>query len=202
MDFSNRIKKEMTEGIVRAILADAGYRVIGLGIENVIREVECLPALEYAGLDFPKAIRSLPDLLVMNRGQTEKTLVEIKYRSGWSVGILDEIEEQVKIFKELTLIYLNSVPRFPSPNITPSPSSYLRCCKVRAGENEIEAFLEVFKDKKWVPRSEIKDQPGVWWGLRPLQESFTQLNDTKDDHTLFSAIAAIKGILNDPSQSG
>nr|WP_279196851.1 hypothetical protein [Ralstonia mannitolilytica] len=35
MDFENRIKKEMTEGIVKAILEDAGYRVIDSGIEKV-----------------------------------------------------------------------------------------------------------------------------------------------------------------------
>jgi len=88
----------MTEGIIRAILVDAGYRVIGLGIENVIRETECLTALEYAGLDFPKAMRSLPDLLVMNREQNEKFLVEVKFRSCWNCEIFEEISEQVHLF--------------------------------------------------------------------------------------------------------
>ncbi|MEE7546891.1 hypothetical protein HF319_07505 [Xanthomonas sp. Kuri4-1] len=61
MDFRNRIKKEITEGIVRAVLDDAGYRVIGCGIENVLRELSCLSALEYAGLDYPKAMRGILD---------------------------------------------------------------------------------------------------------------------------------------------
>lgn len=53
MDFANRIKKEMSEGVVRAILTHAGYRVVGLGVEKVVREVECLSAQEYIHLAFP-----------------------------------------------------------------------------------------------------------------------------------------------------
>ena len=83
MDFQNRIKKEMTEGIIRAILVDAGYRVIGLGIENVVRETECLTALEYAGLDFPKTMRSLPDLLVrLQTRERRGVLAQLRRRSG------------------------------------------------------------------------------------------------------------------------
>ena len=99
MKFQSRIKKELTEGIVRAILDDAGYRVIDSGIENLLRELECLTALEYAGLDYPKAMRALPDLVVMNREQTAKYLVEIKYRTGWSLTVFDDIKEQVDIFQ-------------------------------------------------------------------------------------------------------
>jgi hypothetical protein len=71
VDFLNRLKKEMTEGIVRAILDDAGYRAVGIGIEQVLREVRCLSATEYARLAMPGALRKLPDLVVMNRDQTE-----------------------------------------------------------------------------------------------------------------------------------
>jgi hypothetical protein len=37
MEFENRIKKGMTEGIVRALLDDAGYRVIEHGVEKTAR---------------------------------------------------------------------------------------------------------------------------------------------------------------------
>ncbi|MBU9391491.1 hypothetical protein KTE71_28780, partial [Burkholderia multivorans] len=45
MSFTSRIKKEMTEGIVRAILEDAQYRVIDSGIEKVLRELSCLTSV-------------------------------------------------------------------------------------------------------------------------------------------------------------
>lgn len=194
MDFQNRIKKEMTEGIVRAILVDAGYRVIGLGIENIVRETECLTALEYAGLDFPKAMRSLPDLLILDKEQTQKHLVEVKYRSTWNPAIFDEIEEQVKLFGQLVLVYLNSTP--PLNGKTPSPGSYLRCCLVRANNGAIEVNLDKFGSPTWIPRSEIGDHPGLWWGLRPMQEIFSKVNDAKDEKTLMLAVQALEGILN------
>jgi len=56
MSFANRIKKEMTEGIVRALLEDAQYRVIDSGIEKVLRELSCLSAMEYKALGYPDAM--------------------------------------------------------------------------------------------------------------------------------------------------
>ncbi|KVG66125.1 hypothetical protein [Burkholderia pseudomultivorans] len=79
MDFENRIKKEMTEGIVKAILEDAGYRVIDSGIEKIIRELSCLPSFEYAKLAYPDAMSRLPDFTVMTKDQDEKYSVQLKY---------------------------------------------------------------------------------------------------------------------------
>lgn len=39
MEFENRIKKEMPEGIARAVLDYAGYRVIKCGVEKTARAV-------------------------------------------------------------------------------------------------------------------------------------------------------------------
>lgn len=195
MEFNSRIKKEMTEGIVRAILADAGYRVIGLGIENVVRETECLTVLEYAGLDFPKVMRSLPDLLIMDKEQTEKHLVEVKYRSSWSSTIFDEINEQVHLFKELILVFLNSTPPI-SEGRSLSPGSYLRCCKVRSNDGILEAYLYAYGSMAWVPRTKINDSAGQWWGLRPIQDVLPKVNEAKDEQTLLKAVDALRGILN------
>ncbi len=195
MEFASRIKKEMTEGIVRAILVDAGYRVIGMGIENVIRETECMTADGYKKLDFPKPMRSLPDFVVMDKDQTEKHFVEVKYRVSWDSKIFDEIEEQVHFYKELVLVYLNSAPSLPE-NKKPSPGSYLRCCKVRSNNNILEAYLSHHEVMKWTPRAEIGGRNGKWWGLRPIQEVLPKVNETKDDKTLLQAVKALEGILN------
>ena len=83
MDFESRIKKEMTEGIVKAIFEDVGYRVMDSGIEKILRELSCLSVAEYASLGYPGAMSMLPDFTVMDREQTVKYLVEVKYRSKW-----------------------------------------------------------------------------------------------------------------------
>ena len=149
MKFQSGIKKELTEGIVRAHLDDAGYRVVDSGIENLVRELECPTALEYAGLDYPKAMRALPDLVVMNREQTTKYLVEIKYRGGWSLTVFDDIKEQVEIFTELTLIYLNSSPAVTTGQAT-GPSTYLRCYKLRANAETHAYEIEIHRYGEWV----------------------------------------------------
>lgn len=59
MEFQNRIKKELSEGIVKSILDDAGYRIIPPGIENL-----------------------LPDLTVMDREQSARHLVKAKWVQG------------------------------------------------------------------------------------------------------------------------
>ena len=71
MDFDNRIKKELTEGIVRVILEDAGYRVIDSCIEKVLRELSCMSNLEYTQLCFPQVYSSLPDFTVLDRQQPQ-----------------------------------------------------------------------------------------------------------------------------------
>lgn len=181
MDFRNRIKKEMTEGIVRAILDDAGYRVIGSGIENVIRELSCLSALEYAGLDYPRAMRALPDLTVMDREQTCRHLVEIKYRNGWCSRLLEDLEEQVRIYQDLVLIYLNGAPVI-SDGIAPGASTYLRGCRLRIGPETgvYEAELQHFSTLRWLPVTDIGLHPGQWWSLQPMQRLFPLLEQRRD----------------------
>lgn len=193
MDFLSRIKKEMTEGIVRALLADAGYRVIGLGVETVVREVECLTALEYAGLDLPKAVRAMPDLLVMDRMQTTKRLVEVKYRSAWSASIFDDVAEQVGLFGELVLVCVNASP--PASLAAKGPSAHIRCCKVRQGPDGPEVLLEMYGEMRWLRRSEVPDHEGLWWGLVPIQRVFEQVREARDPKTLVKAVQSLQGIL-------
>ena len=199
MQFQSRIKKELSEGIIRAILDDAGYRVIDSGIENLVRELACLSALEYAGLDYPKAMRALPDFVIMDREHKNKYLVEIKYRSGWSTALFGEIEEQVRIYKELVLIYLNSKPDVPAGK-PKGPSSYLRCCRLRVNAQTQQYEIEVQVYNEWVWRSvaDLGEQSGQWWGMSTLQRVFPQIDDRRGEGTLTTAIRALQGILNAP----
>lgn len=202
MDFENRVKKELAEGVIRAVLVDAGYRVLDFGIESQIRELECLTKLEYFGLDFPKALKAMPDMVVMDREQSVKYLVEIKYRSGWSRELLDEVEEQVRLFKEVTLIYLNSAPELPvekeekkQENKALWPSSYLRCCRLRWREEVYEAEVRFNAAVKWIAVSDLGDHAGQWWGLRPMQDVFGHILKRKEEKTLIHAINAVRGII-------
>ncbi len=199
MTFSSRIKKEMTEGIVRAILEDAHYRVIDSGIEKVLRELSCLSSLEYAALGYPDAMSRLPDFTVMNRAQTSKQLVEVKYRTDWSKQLFEEVEAQVRIFGELVLVSVNAGAADPKGHNL--PSRFLRCCRLRFVGDEYQVELNRRNGAPgayaplWEPVHALGDGTWLWWAMRPLHEVFVQLREDSNKDTLFHAVDALAGIL-------
>ncbi len=190
MDFNNRLKKELSEGIVKALLEDAGYRVIESGIEKVIREINCMNKEEYKNLNFSKGYRTLPDLLVMTKEQTEQCPIEIKYRSGWTLDVFQEIEDQVKLHEEMVLIYING--QAPDTELE-SPSRYIRCCRLQYRDDK---YLFQSKKLEWQLVSQLRDDESQWWGMSLLQNTFPLFNENSSQKTITSAIAAIRGILN------
>ncbi|WP_244258972.1 MULTISPECIES: hypothetical protein [Burkholderia cepacia complex] len=199
MSFTSRIKKEMTEGIVRAILEDAQYRVIDSGIEKVLRELSCLNSVEYGVLGYPDAMSHLPDFTVMNREQTTKQLVEVKYRTDWGKTLLEEVENQVRIFGEIVLVSVNA--KAPNPNGQNLPSRFLRCCRLKydGGIYKVELNRQKKEDKSiyqaWEPVKALNDGTWLWWAMRPLHEVFSQLKEDSNKDTLFHAVEALAGIL-------
>lgn len=198
MSFTNRVKKEMTEGIVRAILEDAGYRVIDTGIEKVIRELCCLSRTEYTDLAYPQTMSCLPDFVVMDREQKEKHLIEVKYRADWGKSVIDEVREQVRIFREIMLICVHA--NAPDPKSINGPSRYLRCCKLRYedGKYQIRSRRKG-KLADWKDVDGLEDNESLWWAfMSPLQNHFDNLEkDSSSTYArLTAAIKALGGILD------
>lgn len=198
MDFTGRIKKEMTEGIVRAILEDAHYRVIDTGIEKLIRELCCLDRNGYAALHYPHAMTKLPDFVVMDRDQTQKILVEVKYRASLDKSVIEQVREQVCLFNELLLVcvYANA----PDPRNLNAPSRHLRCCRLRMDKGRFQ-FQSRSKNRaaSWKDVDALADDDNLWWSaMSPLQVHFDHLRaDTSAAYaTLNSAIQALAGILD------
>jgi hypothetical protein len=196
MDFANRVKKEMTEGIVRAIFEDAGYRVIETGIERVQRETACMSAEDYKALGYPDAMAKAPDFTIMNREQDEKFLVEVKYRSRWGPDIFDEVQDQVRIFGEIILVSVWAGAEDPRGHNM--PSRFLRCCglKFDGGVYKFEARDKGNNCLAWRPVDDARMMHGLWWAMTPLHEKFSLLNDDRRKKTLFSAVEALGGILD------
>ncbi len=199
MNFENRIKKEMTEGIVRAILDDAGYHVIDFGIEKIVRETVTMPKTDYLNLAFPDVMRNAPDLVVLDKSKQNKILVEIKYRTKWDGEIFEEVKEQVKQYKELVLVSIFSSAPNPQEK-EPLPSRYLRCCRLRYLDDKYE--IEVKQTEyygggcTWIAVEHIKDNENLWWKMSFMQEIFKQINEQTNRKTLINAIQALAGILN------
>lgn len=200
MQFANRIKKEMTEGIVRAVLEDAGYRVIDSGIEKVLRELSVLSPIEYKALGYPDTMSHLPDFVVMNRDQTTKHLVEVKYRSNWNVGIFQEVKEQVRHYGEIVLISVNA--KAEDKNNINGPSRFLRCCRLKfdGGQYLVEYRPKQYGvqgDTVWKPVDSLENtEKWLWWAMMPIYEVFTQLGESNNKDTLLQAVQALGGILD------
>lgn len=201
MDFESRIKKEMTEGIVKAVFEDVGYRVIDSGIEKILRELSCLSGIEYSALGYPDVMSMLPDFTVMDRDQTVKFLVEVKYRTKWGRSLFDEIRKQVETFGDLVVVSVNSNP--PNQFETKYPSAYLRCCRVRFENGNYSLQLKYEKkdgqwNHYWKSLDELElDDDALWWAMSPLEKVFVKLKEADLDSraSLDSAIRALSGIL-------
>jgi len=137
MDFTNRLKGVVTQVLLRALLEDGGYRIIPLGIEEVIRELAVLRKEEYAALKLPNILRQLPDFFVTDKALKKSWLVEVKYRKNWNdqtrVYLGRQIREQVRDWAPLYLIVFLGSPGKPNRKL---PSSWmgLLCLSMIDGE--------------------------------------------------------------------
>ncbi|MFB2754078.1 hypothetical protein ACE02G_10520 [Shewanella xiamenensis] len=207
MNFENRIKGNITETIVKALLVDEGYRVIDSGIEHIIREVSCLGRQEYFGLSFANALRKLPDLVVMNKDQTKSHLVEVKYRQSWNSNLINDLREQVTFFNEIVLICVNGSP--DTTSLAVSGATHLRAIELK------------YQDDKYLANKYFSNSPGKrgefewisitdgseidWWNLAPLQFVFNEMTSAAhpEDHPKYGtnintllACRAIKSLMD------
>ena len=173
MKFFDRIKKEMSEGIVKAIFEYHNYRVIDTGIEKVIREVSCLPAELYLSLGFPDVMRNLPDFVVMNQQQSFKALVDVKYRNGWDNLLLfdPKVRDQLKFYRNVTLIVVNGAP--PEPTTVDgthrASGAYIRCVLLKH-ENGKDYVKWRGNHHDWVELEERNVTNFKWFSTQSLFE--------------------------------
>lgn len=194
----DRLKKEMSEGVVRAILEHSGYVVTDSGIEDLI------PAYSRRCHDtphrrrFPAAMRKLPDFVVNADDGTEE-LVEVKYRSEWSCDLFAELDEQVSLLGELTLISINATADDPK-SLGMSLSRYVRCCRLRFANGAVEAELapddyKASRTFEWSRIDDLSNNAGLWWRMARLTERFPAVRMPANVGILSEAVAAISGIL-------
>lgn len=157
--------------------------------------------LDYSKLGYPHAMKNLPDFTVMDKDQTEKFLVEVKFRSKWGKDLFLEILDQIKLFKEVVLVSINANPH--DPKFPEYPSTYIRCCRVK-WENEKYQIELKYTEKGtktwnhyWQAFDKLPSDESLWWGMSELDKVFKKLNEDKLDKekTLKDAVSAISGIL-------
>lgn len=195
MDFLNRIKKEMTEGMVRGVLEHAGYFVTDFGIEKIVPGLSSLTQAEYLSSPLPDALRTHPDFIVRTRDQRELQLVEVKYRQDWGAEVLDCCREQVRLHRALVLVSINAGAG--DPRGYDSPARFLRACRLRWQDERLQVELRTPKRSfAWHDVEGLSEERNLWWQMTPLSEIFPQLNEQECKTILRAAVEAIRGILD------
>lgn len=199
MNFNNRIKGSVTQGIIEVLLKDAGYNIVPLGIEEIIRELQLLTPIQYTSLNLSNTLRSLPDFFVSEPDFAKTYLVEVKYRSKWSNRTKDSlketIEEQVKQWQPVFLIlFLGEKARDSE-----TPASYLGVLKLAHKDNELGAMVtrvnhggglgeytttEVFK-----PWDQID-----WNDFKRFHDVFLRVSDSFEASTISKSVDLVKGL--------
>jgi len=114
MEYTRRLKGAITQTLLKSLLEDAGYRIIPLGIEEIIREIKVLSKKQYLSLGLPKNLRKLPDFFVADRKISKVWLLEIKYRKSWNPTtrkILEPgLKQQVKEWNPLYVMLFLGEP--------------------------------------------------------------------------------------------
>ena len=93
--FTNRVKGNLNEILVKILLEDVGYQVVPLGIEQVASEVKALTREEYKSLGLRPQLRTLPDFLVIDRGNGCHWLLEVKYRKKWDYKTMKDMKKRL-----------------------------------------------------------------------------------------------------------
>ena len=91
MSFSNVLRGHLAVRIFVTLLERGGYRVTRLGIEELFDEVKYLPLHQYLALGLPRALRTLPDLLVANPNVSWTRLIEVKLRKRFDQEVAKEL---------------------------------------------------------------------------------------------------------------
>jgi hypothetical protein len=108
MNYKNRLKGAVTQVLMKSLLVDAGYHVVPLGIEEVIREVNFLDGKNYLELHLPTPLRKMPDFFVVDKNYRKHYLVEVKYRRAWNANtfktLYKELLEQVRCWGTIFLL--------------------------------------------------------------------------------------------------
>lgn len=84
MDFTNVVKGQITQSLIKTLFERAGYRVTRLGVEELFVEVTQLDEKQYKALNLPLALRYLPDFLMADSTLNKAFLLEVKFRKDFN----------------------------------------------------------------------------------------------------------------------
>jgi hypothetical protein len=199
MSFDSRLKGKITQGLFQTLLEDVKYRIVPLGIEEVIREVQAIEPAEYGKLELSTTLRRLPDFFIALPDLSKSWLVEVKYRKGWNDWTRDQlgeqIFEQVKQWAPLyVVVFVGEAAR-----ATNTPASNLGVFKAVVQDGQLGIIRKILNGdppsdprrgtEKFVPWKDV-----TWSHILRFQDVFSDVSERWEDQTLIKAIKVMKGL--------
>ncbi len=178
MEYTSRLKGAITQTLLKSLLEDAGYRIIPLGIEEVIREIKILGKEQYLSLGLPKNLRKLPDFFVADRKISKVWLLEVKYRKSWGSTtrkILEPgLKQQVKEWDPLYFMLFLGKPDIKGKNL---PSYRMRVARLSICRDEL-VVIDKHGDV------EVRWNKASWSNFSRVQDVFKNLGDQWEHQTI------------------
>lgn len=97
----SRIKGAIALEIVSAILLDAGFRILRLGVEELIPSIKTASQNAYRKLDLSRTLTSTPDLLVIAPGEEGSVVTEVKFRARWTAETRERLFETAALVEQV-----------------------------------------------------------------------------------------------------
>jgi len=200
MDFKNRLKGSVTQTLVETLLEDVQYRIVPLGIEEVVREVSCLDRGQYMALGLPDTLRKLPDFFIAKKDLSKTWLVEVKYCNKWNDEVKrslgEQLIEQVKLWSPMHLVLFIGEPARRND----TPASYLAVGKLGVQNEVLGVWHKMYQgaplisefSETFIPWSEV-----TWDSFTRFQDAFYEVSDRREEGTLFKAIEIMRSLAKD-----
>jgi hypothetical protein len=204
MAFTNVLKAQITQSVIKTLFERAGYRVTRLGVEELFIEVTHLDEAKYKALNLPLALRYLPDFLIAESDLSTAFLLEVKYRKIFNESTIQalryELTQQREFWPDSYAVLLIADYPYPASHfhqhyiriVPPSRTALLR---------PLEAE-EIARHQRRLASGELRrDCEEIWEGLPMLTtlKRFRAIGDTGINLTNADVITTIiKALQNLP----
>ena len=182
--YTNMLKGNITQAILKTLLEDSEYSVVPFGIEEVFREIKEMN--DEDKVNIPTVLWKMPDFIILNKCRNDFRMVEVKYRKQFNIqtkkSLKKELAKQLKSWNPLFLIlFLGNVSE---PH---KPSKIIRATKLTLDEKENILVSTNKNDNK--PIEAVR-----FWELPRVQDIFTNLSEQKkyDGKTISQIIPLIE----------
>ena len=181
MRFTNIVKGQVTQILVKTLFERVGYRVTRLGVEELFYEVVHLDAKAYANLKLPENLRFLPDFLIAEPDISKAFLLEVKFRKKLDINsaktLYATLSKQRKYWPDsYCILILGESPvkggRFHQDYmriITPEKLDFLNPDIINSPFSENEP-RDLRYSIKYIYR--MSGWNGIWDCLSPLYDTF------------------------------